>query len=62
MMWRRASAVAVSLALALSPALAEKVRERDTIKSLESKSVEIRPGKVIARSTDLARDSSYNFV
>lgn len=45
-----------------APVDAAKVKKRDTIKSLEKKSVEIRPGKVIAQSTDLARDNYRAFL
>ncbi len=48
--------------LIATPVSADKVKKRDTIKSLEGKSVEIRPGKVIARSTDLARDNYRAFL
>jgi TolA-binding protein len=53
--------VAVSVALG-SAAEAAKVKKRDTIESLEKKTVEIRPGKVIAQSTDLARDNYRAFL
>ncbi|MFQ5547908.1 MAG: tol-pal system YbgF family protein [Woeseia sp.] len=38
------------------------VRKRDTIKSLESKTYEVRPGRVIANSADLARDNYTAFL
>jgi TolA-binding protein len=38
------------------------VKERDTIKSLEKKTYEVRPGKVIVNSTDLARDNYEAFL
>jgi len=41
---------------------AAKVKKRDTIESLEKKTVDIRPGKVIAHSTDLARDNYRAFL
>lgn len=53
--------VAASVALG-SAAEAAKVKKRDTIESLEKKTVEIRPGKVIARSTNLARDNYRAFL
>ena len=55
--------VLTSVAL-LSPGLdaVAGVKQRDTIKSLENKQVEIRPGKVILRSSDLARDSYRAFL
>jgi TolA-binding protein len=53
----------VSTSIVLGSAVeAAKVRKRDTIESLEKKKVEIRPGKVIARSTDLARDNYRAFL
>ena len=45
-----------------SAADAAKVKKRDTIESLEKKTVEIRPGKVIAHSTSLARDNYRAFL
>ena len=53
--------VAASVALG-SAAEADKVKKRDTIESLEKKTVEIRPGKVIAQSTNLARDNYRAFL
>ena len=53
--------VAASVALG-SAAEAAKVKKRDTIESLEKKTVEIRPGRVIAQSTDLARDNYREFL
>ncbi len=51
------------LILALAcPALAKGVKEKDTIKSLEKKTVEVRPGKVILDSSDLARDNYRAFL
>ncbi|MDH3847699.1 MAG: tetratricopeptide repeat protein [Gammaproteobacteria bacterium] len=38
------------------------VKKKDTIKSLEKESVEIRPGKVIMNSSDLARDNYREFL
>jgi alkanesulfonate monooxygenase SsuD/methylene tetrahydromethanopterin reductase-like flavin-dependent oxidoreductase (luciferase family) len=64
---RIASGVALSVALALAfawfaPARAEKIRKRDTIASLEGKSVDIRPGSIIVDSTDKARDNYRAFL
>ncbi len=50
-----------ALALAL-PAMADKVKKRDTIASLENKTVEIRPGRVILESSDKARDNYREFL
>ena len=41
----------------MAPAAQAEVKKRDTIASLEKKDVEIRSGKIILNSTDLARDS-----
>ncbi len=38
------------------------VKKRDTIESLEGKEVEVRPGKVIVHSKDLARDNYRAFL
>ena len=59
-----ACALFASLALLLPVAdvAAEKVKKRDTIKSLERQHVEIRPGKVILNSSNLARDNYRAFL
>jgi len=44
------------------PATAAGVEEKDTIKSLEEKQVDIRPGKVILGSSSLARDNYRAFL
>ena len=38
------------------------VKQRDTIKSLENKTYEVRPGKVIVNSTALARENYKAFL
>ena len=38
------------------------VKKRDTIKSLENKTYEVRPGKVIVSSTEMARDNYEAFL
>jgi len=48
--------------LAFASAEAASVKKKDTIASLEKKEVEIRKGKVILASTDLARDSYRAFL
>ncbi len=54
---------ALSLLTLAMPALnAAGVKESDTIKSLEKKEVQIRPGKVILGSSDLARDNYRAFL
>lgn len=40
----------------------KKLKKKNTIESLDKKTVEIRPGKVIANSTDLARDNYRAFL
>ncbi len=44
------------------PVLAEKVKKRDTIESLEGKTVEVRTGGVILDSSDKARDNYRAFL
>ena len=48
--------------LAFTPAEAASIKKEDTIKSLEKKEVQIRKGKVILASTDLARDNYRAFL
>ncbi len=48
-------------AIVVSPAEA-RVKEKDTIKSLEKKKVEVRPGKIILDSSELARQSYRDFL
>ena len=61
MMMRRL--LTVFLALVLSGTAADAaVKKKDTIKSLEKKTVEVRPGNVILDSTDLARDNYRAFL
>lgn len=45
-----------------APAVADKIKKRDTIASLENQSVEVRPGKVILESSDKARDNYREFL
>ena len=57
--------LATVLALALfvaGPADARKDKKAPTIKDLEGQSVELRPGNVINRSNDLARDNYREFL
>lgn len=49
-------------AMAVTPADAARLKEEDTIKSLESKDVQLRPGKAILGSSDLARESYRAFL
>ena len=48
-------------AMFASPADA-RVKKKDTIKSLEKKTVEVRPGKIILDSSELARQSYRDFL
>ncbi len=48
--------------LAAMPAEAARVKEKDTIKSLEKKQIDIRPGKAILGSSSLARDNYRAFL
>jgi TolA-binding protein len=54
-------AIAGSAAL-FAAAVHADVREKDTIKSLDKETVEIRPGRVIMNSSDLARDNYREFL
>ena len=45
-----------------SIAAADKIKKRDTIASLERKTVELRPGSIILNSTDKARDNYRAFL
>jgi TolA-binding protein len=51
-----------AVALLAPAAQADKIRKSETIESLEGKTVEVRPGKVIAQSTDLARENYRAFL
>ena len=63
MISRRILAVSlVTAALLLASTADAQIKRRDTIKSLERKTVEIRPGKVIVESSDLARDNYREFL
>ena len=53
---------ALILVAMLSAAQADKVKKSDTIASLEDKEIEIRTGKVIVGSTELARDQYRSFL
>lgn len=53
----------VAFLAASAPADAKKkLKTRDTIESLEGKTVEVRPGNVIVNSSDLARDNYRAFL
>lgn len=51
----------VSAAL-LAPQAEARVKEKDTLKSLEDKTVEIRKGKIVLDSSELARESYRDFL
>lgn len=46
----------------LAPQADARVKEKDTIKSLEDKTVEIRKGKIVLDSSELARESYRDFL
>lgn len=48
--------------LMMAPQVHAEVKKADTIESLEGKEVEIRPGKVIVHSSELARDNYKAFL
>ena len=50
------------LALALTSPAAARVKEKDTIKSLENKTGAVRPGKTILDSSELARQGYRDFL
>ncbi|MDJ0938223.1 MAG: tetratricopeptide repeat protein [Woeseiaceae bacterium] len=54
--------VALAGLLVAADADARKVKKKETIKSLENKTVEVRPGNVIVNSNDLARDNYRAFL
>ena len=54
--------IAMLLVSPIAPANAAGVNEQDTIKSLDDKQIEIRPGKVILGSSSLARDNYRAFL
>ncbi len=58
----RSIATIAGMALLLAVTARADVREKDTIKSLEKETVEIRPGRVIINSSDLARDNYREFL
>ncbi len=54
--------IVLFLVAAATPASAARVKEKDTIKSLENKEIDIRRGKVILGSSDLARENYREFL
>jgi TolA-binding protein len=62
-MTRRESLISiVVVALLIAGTARADIREQETIKSLENETVEIRPGRVIMNSSDLARDNYREFL
>lgn len=59
---RSTLAVVIVLGLCFTQLASARVKESDTIKSLEKREVQIRPGKVILDSSDLARDNYREFL
>jgi tetratricopeptide (TPR) repeat protein len=58
---RLLTCTAVAVALVATPVDA-RVKKKDTIASLEEKTVEVRPGKIILDSSELARQSYRDFL
>jgi len=54
--------VACSVMLPRTDAVADKVEEKDTIKSLERQHIDVRPGRIILNSSSLARDNYRAFL
>ena len=54
--------LAAGVLASAAPALADTVKKRDTIASLESKTVEVRPGRRIFDSSNKARDNYRAFL
>jgi len=62
MMLRHYIALSLFFAVLLAPQADARVKEKDTIKSLENKTVEIRKGKIVLDSSELARQSYRDFL
>ena len=62
MMLRHYAALFLLSAAFLAPQADARVKEKDTIKSLESKTVEVRKGKIVLDSSELARESYRDFL
>ena len=54
--------VVLAMAASFFSAAHAEIKKKDTIKSLENKTYEVRPGKLIINSTDKARDSYRAFL
>ena len=61
-MRRVATILILSASLIASVALADKVRDQDTIRSLERENVVVRPGNVIVNSSELAIENYREFL
>jgi len=61
MTFRYLAVIAIALLLC-APGANARVKEKETIKSLDKKTVQVRPGKVILDSSDLARDNYRAFL
>jgi TolA-binding protein len=59
---RNSTLVIAGFAVLFAAAAHADVKKSDTIKSLEKETVEIRPGRVIMNSSDLARDNYREFL
>ena len=59
---RRSLLLALVVAALLAPQADARVTDEETIKSLEEKTVEVRPGKIILDSSELARQSYRDFL
>lgn len=55
-------AAMLSAAIFVAPAHAAKLRVEDTIKSLEKKEIQLRPGRAIMESSNLARENYRTFL
>ncbi len=55
-------AAILSVAIFMAPAHAAKLRVEETIKSLEKKEIELRPGRAIMESSNLARENYRTFL
>ncbi|HEY5643364.1 MAG TPA: tetratricopeptide repeat protein [Woeseiaceae bacterium] len=55
-------AVLLSATIIMTSAAAARVEDKDTIKSLEDRTVEVRPGRAIIGSSDLAREGYRAFL
>jgi TolA-binding protein len=59
---RKSTMTAAGIAMLCAVAAQADVKKDDTIKSLDKETVELRPGRVIMNSSDLARDNYREFL